>query len=121
MRSRHVGPRPKCWSVGASLSIFFRPQSGAGSCNSAAPYPSMSRVLGTDNIYQSIESPKEQGETGISAASPELEILRWPQHQDALDPLSVEVLEMSDVASYQIIGFAVNRRQQDWLVPIAKT
>ena len=80
--------------------------------------PSPPDALMTDNrIYQSIESPKEQGETDISAASLEL----WPQHQDALDALSVEVLEMSDVASYQIIGFAVNRRQQDWLVPIAKT
>jgi hypothetical protein len=42
--------------------------------------------------------PKGWGETSMSAAAPALKILRRPQHQDALDPLSIKMLEMSHVA-----------------------
>ncbi len=47
----------------------------------------------------------------LSGPSPALEILRWPEHKDALDPLSVEMLEVSGVARQKIVGLSVNRSQ----------
>lgn len=38
------------------------------------------------------------------------------QHQDPLDPLSVEMFEVSGIAGQQILRFPVNRGQQDRLV-----
>jgi hypothetical protein len=45
-----------------------------------------------------------------------LEILRRAQHQDALDPLTVEMREVPRVAGQKIVSLAVNRGQQNWLV-----
>jgi len=42
-------------------------------------------------------------------AVPAFEILRRPQHQDAFDPLSIEMSEVSGVAGQQIPGVGMNR------------
>ena len=60
--------------------------------------------------------PKEWGETGISGPAPAFEILRRLQQQDAFDPFSVEMPEVSGVAGQQIPGLGVNRGQQNWPV-----
>jgi hypothetical protein len=38
-----------------------------------------------------------------------LEILRWPQHEDAIDPLSVNMREVSGIASQKIVGISMDR------------
>jgi hypothetical protein len=53
--------------------------------------------------------------SSLSAPSP-LEILRRPQHQGALDLLSVEMLEVPRGAGEKKVGLAVNTGQQNWLV-----
>ena len=59
---------------------------------------------------------KSGAKPAFSTASPAVKILCRPQHQDTLNPLSVEMFEMSGVAGQQIVGLPVNRGQQDRLV-----
>jgi hypothetical protein len=55
-------------------------------------------------------TPKQWGETAISAAVSALEIPRRPEHQNALGAPSEKMSEMPGVAGQQILGVPVNRR-----------
>lgn len=55
----------------------------------------------------------------LSAPAP-LKILRRARHQDALDPLSAEMLEVPRVVGQKIVGLALNSSQQNWRIPSAR-
>ena len=69
-----------------------------------------------NKIYQSQNQADRVGRSRHFNLGPVFKVLRGPQHQHGFDPLSVEVLEVSDVAGYQIVGLALNRGQQNWLI-----
>ena len=92
-----AAPKRNKLSAGAAgvFFIFIGPWA-CGRPSFALP---VSQGFVTDNrIYQSKTIPEEWGETGISAAAPALEVLRWPQHKDALDAPSVKMSEVPGVA-----------------------
>jgi len=69
-----------------------------------------------NNIYQSQEARKSRAKPEFSSPSPAVKIRRRSQHQDALDTLTVNMLEVAGVAGQHIVGPGMNRSQQDWLV-----
>ena len=74
---------------------------GRGQRATAAPMP-------INRIYQSIESPEEWGETAASSTvSGNLRTCGASTVENGFNPLSVKMIEVSGVASLQIVGPAV--------------